>query len=190
MCGSRKGFVVRPRTHQVAGFRDPGVTLHAMGRGRPPSWSTVAAVAMMSVITGVFTTYAVAALRRPPGDATPSRDAVFLGLSGQQESNATTIAAILMLVVSVVTLAECIGVAQRRQSARHAALMTFGLLSFVSLAAALPGLTARPPSPNAAYGVLAGLADAAVVVLLLLPATMQDVELVELQRERSRVRRA
>ncbi|CAN5917193.1 hypothetical protein BH23ACT10_BH23ACT10_23340 [soil metagenome] len=160
----------------------PCDTLRCMQRGRRPAWSTIAAAGLMAVLTAVFATYAILALRGLSADDRTSRDALLLGLSGREESNATVIIAIVMLVVCLLTLTQCVGIVRRRQGARHAALMTFGVLGFVSLAAALPGLFAQPPSPNARYGVLAGFADIAVVVLLLLPLTADDVELAERER--------
>lgn len=156
-----------------------------MGRGPRRAWSTIAAVGLMTALTATFTVYAIVALRGAAADDPASGGAALLGLSGREESAATVIVAIVILVVALVTLAQCVGVARRRQGARHAALMTFGVLGFVSLAASLAGLLAQPPSPNAPYGVAAGLANAAVVILLLLPMTADDVELAERQRDRA-----
>lgn len=143
----------------------------------------------MAVVTVVFATYAILAIIAANADEPASRDALLLGLTAQEQSTATVIVALVMLAVSLVTLMQCVGVARRRQGARHAALVTFGVLGFVALAAALPGLFAQPPSPNARYGVLTGFADIAVVVLLLLPMTADDVELAERRRDRDAVRR-
>jgi hypothetical protein len=155
-------------------------------RARPPrrpATSTVAAALTIGVLTVGFIAYAFISIVRV--DATDaSRDAVILGLSGREEGTATMIVSVVILALSLLTALQCLGVARRQQGARHAALVTFGVLSFVSLAAALTGLQAEPPAPNAGYGILVGVLDAVVVVLLLLPSTADDFELAERERDR------
>ncbi|HEX6255169.1 MAG TPA: hypothetical protein VFZ70_05100 [Euzebyales bacterium] len=154
---------------------------------RPPSASTVAATLTIGVVTVAFIVYAgIAIIGVDPTNA--SRDAVLLGLSGREEGSATLIVSVVILALSMLTALQCLGVARRRQGARHAALVTFGMLSFVSLAAGLTGLQAVPRAPNAWYGVLVGMLDAAVVVLLLLPSTADDFELAERDRDRRTTR--
>jgi hypothetical protein len=150
---------------------------------RGPSTSTVAAALAMGLVTVGFIVYAaIAIIGVDPTNA--SRDAVVLGLSGREEGTATLLVSIAILALSMLTAMQCLGVARRRQGARHAALVTFGVLSFVSLAAGLTGLQAVPPAPNAWYGVLVGVVDAVVVALLLLPPTADDFELAERERDR------
>jgi hypothetical protein len=150
---------------------------------RRPAGSTVAAAVAIGVITVGFTAYAAIAIFGVAA-ASASRDAVLLGLTGTEESTATRIVSIVILALALLTALQCLGVARRRQGARHAAMVTFGMLSFVSLAAGCTGLQAVPRAPNAWWGVLVGLLDAAVVVLLLLPATADDFELAERERAR------
>lgn len=60
--------------------------------------------------------------------------------------------AVLMLAVSAVTAAQAVGLALRRDGARHAALLTFGVLGLLALATAVPGVLADPPRPAARWG--------------------------------------
>jgi hypothetical protein len=59
----------------------------------------------------------------------------------------------------------------------------FGVLGFTALAAALGGLTATPPTPNAPYGLLCGVVNVAIVGLLLAPSTADDFERAEQERQ-------
>lgn len=161
-----------------------------MWGGRRPARSTLAAVGLMGAVSLVFLAYAVAVLAAARNvGVVASRDAVLLGLSGREEGIAITIVGGVILGVSLLTLAQTVGVLLRREGARHAALMTFGVLSFLALATSLPGQLATPPRAGAPFGILTGVADAAVVALLLLPATADDVEAAERARERVAVRR-
>jgi hypothetical protein len=156
-------------------------------RPRRPSASTVAAALAIGLVTVGFIVYAVIAIVGVDSTSA-SRDALLLGLSSREEGMATMIVSIVILALSLLTAMQCLGVARRKQGARHAALVTFGVLSFVSLAAGLPGLQAVPRAPNAWYGVLVGVLDALVVVLLLLPSTADDFELAERERDRRAAR--
>jgi hypothetical protein len=144
----------------------------------------------MGVVSTVFAVYAVVVLvTAGDGGLVASRDAVVLGISGREEGMATTMVVGVILVVSALTLSLTVGVLRRREGARHAALMTFGILGFLALAASLPGLTAVPQRSGAPFGVLVGLTDLGVVALLLLPATADDVEDAERERDRAAMRR-
>lgn len=144
----------------------------------------------MGIVSAVYVAYAVLVLR-DSGDGGPvaSRNAVLLGISGREEGVARIIVAIVILVVSALTVSLAVGVLRRRQGARHAALVTFGVLGLVALAASLPGLSADPPRPGAPFGLVTAIVDVAVVVLLLLPMTADDVDDAERDRERMALRR-
>lgn len=161
-----------------------------MWGGRRPAPTTLAAAALMGVVSIAFGAYGVAVMITA-GDGGPmaSRDAVLLGVSGREEGTATMMAVTVILVTSALTLSLTMGVLRRREGARHAALMVFGILGFLALAAALPGLSAMPPRSGAPFGVLVGLVDLGVVALLLLPATSDDVEDAERERDRAAARR-
>ena len=154
-----------------------------------PAWSTTAAAALMGTVSLVYAAYAVLALL-DARDAGPiaSRDAVLLGISGREAGVATPIIAIIILVVTALTSTLTVGVLRRGEGARHAALMTFGVLGALALAASLPGLQSVPPRAGAPFGVLTGIVDLVVVGLLLLRSTADDVEDAERFRERLRTR--
>lgn len=161
-----------------------------MGVTRRPTWSTLTAAGLMAAVSLIFAVYALSAISGiVPDRISASRDAILLGLDAQQANNATAMAAGLILAISVLTLSLSVGVALRRVGARHAAMLVFGVLGFISLAAAVPGLQSTPPRAGAGYGVLVGLVDIAAVGLLLMPTTADDFELVERERERQLARR-
>jgi hypothetical protein len=155
---------------------------HRHGR---PAWSTSTAAAAAAVVTVAFVVYAVAALAGlDPTQTSASRDATMLGLDGRSERMVTTVTAVLVLAVSAVTAAQAVGLLLRREGARHAAMLTFGVLGLLALATAVPGLLIDPPRPAAGWGVLTGVVDLGVVVLLMLPTTADDFELAERWRSR------
>ena len=161
-----------------------------MWGGRHPAPTTLAAAGLMGVVSIVFAAYGVAVLAiAADGGPAASRDAVLLGISGREEGVARTMVVGVILAVSALTLVLTVGVLRRREGARHAALMTFGLLGFLALAASLPGLMSSPQRAGAPFGVLTALVDLGVVALLLSPATADDVDDVERQRERAATRR-
>jgi hypothetical protein len=154
-------------------------------RHRRPAWPTLAAAIVVGVVTVGFVAYAVAALAGlDPTQVAASREATQLGLDGRGERMVTLVTVALVLAVSIVTAAQGVGLLLRRPGARHAALLTFAVLGLLALVTAVPGTLVDPPRPAARWGVLTGLADLAVVVLLLLPATADDFELVERNRSR------
>lgn len=158
-----------------------------MWGARPPARSTLAAAGLMGMTSLVFAAYALSVLASAgDGGVIGSRDAVLLGLSGREEGVATMMIVGVILGVSALTLGLAVGVLRRREGARHAALMTFGLLGFLALAASVPGVLSTPRRAGMPFGVLTGLVDLAVVALLLLPSTADDVEDAEHERERSR----
>ena len=138
------------------------------------------------VIVVVTTVYAAYALRRlttiDTTRAVATRGEVLLGLNAQMGNNATLISAVLILLISVIALSVAIGVVRRRPGARLAAIGLFVALAAVSLWVGLGGVIARPPAPNAWYGVLTGVVDGLIVALLVAPATTQDFSRAELER--------
>ena len=67
-----------------------------------------------------------------------------------------------------------IGLVFRRDWAREAGVVIYGLLGLMSIAVSLGGLSADPPAPSAWVGMLTGLANVAIVVLLMVPPTSRD----------------
>jgi hypothetical protein len=91
-------------------------------------------------------------------------------------------------VVSALCLIVLIGILRRQQGARHAAIMIFAVMAFGVLAISLSGLSADPPSRNAAYGVVCGLINAVIAGLLLAPSTAEDFSEAEHARNWMRMR--
>lgn len=94
----------------------------------------------------------------------------------------------LIIAVSVISVLLLVGILRRHQGARYAAIGVFGLLALVVFAESWSGLTADPPAPNALYGMLCAVVDALIVGLLLAPATADDFDRAEHEREWLRTR--
>lgn len=88
--------------------------------------------------------------------------------------NASALIGLVMGIVVILSIVIIIGLTFRGQWAREAAFVIYGFLAFVALAASLAGLAADPPAPSAWTGVLVGVADLAIVGLLMAPATSRD----------------
>jgi len=101
------------------------------------------------------------------------------GVSGSQgiggaASNASAIIGVVIGSVVILSLIIVIGLAFRRDWARETGVVIYGLLGLMSIAVSLGGLSADPPAPSAWVGMLTGLANVAIVVLLLVPPTSRD----------------
>lgn len=152
---------------------------------RRPTWPTLAAAVAVAAVTAGFIAYAVGAIADlDPTQVTASREATQLGLDAGDERTVTLVTVALVLAVSLLTAAEGVGLVLRRAGARDAALLTFAVLGLLALVMAVPGVLADPPRPAARWGVLTGLADLAIVVLLLLPAAAEDFDHDERSRSR------
>ena len=115
------------------------------------------------------------------------RDALIVsGSSGGSEETRTfaIFAAAVTLGLCALAVALAWGVLRRREGAQHAAIITFAILGLIALGASTQGLTADPPAENAKTGLLVGLIDAAIVVVLLLQSTRDDFEYMESVRLR------
>jgi hypothetical protein len=86
---------------------------------------------------------------------------------GGPASNASGMIGIVMGSVVVVSAITMIGLVFAREWAREAALVIYGVLGLVVLAASIGGLAADPPAPSAWTGVLVGVANLTIVGLLL-----------------------
>ena len=142
------------------------------------------AVLIASGLTAAFGYVAVDSLL---GAVDPSRlDSDFtrsaLGMGGVRDpqgiggaaSNASAIIGVAIGAVVILSLIIVIGLAFRRDWARETGAVIYGLLGLMSFAVSLGGLSADPPAPSAWVGMLTGLANVAVVVLLLVPPTSRD----------------
>lgn len=157
-----------------------------MGIRRRPAATTVAAATLITALTIGFMTFVLrgAGGRRDGVDL----DASLLGLNPQQAENAAALTTMLIVTVAVVSVLMLVGILRRRQGARFAAIAVFGFLALVVLGVSWSGLTADPPAPNALYGMLCGVVDALIAGLLLAPATADDFDRAEHEREWLRTR--
>ncbi|MEN8112741.1 MAG: hypothetical protein ABFS21_00010 [Actinomycetota bacterium] len=104
--------------------------------------------------------------------------------AGGVAANASAIIGVVIGAVVLVSAIIVIGLACRREWAREAGFVVYGLLGLLAIAVSLGGLTADPPAPSAWVGLLTGVANIAVVGLLFAPATSRSF------RHRSRKRAA
>ena len=101
----------------------------------------------------------------PPGTGTDA---------GGAAGNASGIIAAVIGTVVLVSAIIIVGLIFRREWAREAGLVIFGLLGLVATAVSLGGIGADPPAPSAWVGLLTGGANFAIVGLLWAPATARD----------------
>jgi hypothetical protein len=98
--------------------------------------------------------------------------------------------AVVLLIASVTALVLTVGVLLRRGWAREGAIGLFGIFALLALASGLRGITADPPAPNASWALLTGVADVAIVLLLLRRTTVRDFQVAALSRSRTGARQA
>lgn len=101
----------------------------------------------------------------PPGSTTDA---------GGAAGNASGIVGIVIGTVVLVSAIIIVGLIFRREWAREAGLVIYGLLGLVATAVSLGGIGADPPAPSAWVGLLNGVANFAIVGLLWAPATARD----------------
>jgi hypothetical protein len=147
--------------------------------------TTAAATLIAGTLTAIFGFIAGQSILSwiDPGRVDPafSRGAVILGGSTTNSSsaavqNVTAIIAIVFSAVVLVSVIVVIGLVRRKSAAREAAFVVYGVLGFISIATSLSGLASDPPATSAWFGLLTGVANLSVVVLLLLPATARDFD--------------
>lgn len=151
--------------------------------------TTLAGVLMLAVcIPFLMNGWDLYQLIAEPGSAERElRDALIVSGSGGGPRETRTFAlfaATVTLGLSVLAISMAWGVFRRREGAHHAAIITFAILGLIALGASLQGLTASPPAENAKTGLLVGLLDVAIVVVLLLESTRDDFEYMESVRLR------
>jgi hypothetical protein len=103
-----------------------------------------------------------------------SRTDVSNSVRGGAASNTSGIIGLVMSAVVLLSAIIIVGLVFLRAWAREAAIVVYGILGLVVLAASLGGLAADPPAPSAWTGVLVGLANLSVVGLLLAPASARS----------------
>lgn len=101
--------------------------------------------------------------------------------------NASAIIAFLFGAVAVVSVIIIIGLILRQSWAREAGMVVYGFLGIASLAPSLNGVMADPPAPSAWLGVLTGLANLAIVGLLLLRTTARNFDPIARRRRHTQI---
>lgn len=153
--------------------------------------TTLAAAVLILLVTAPFLVNAVTLARATSDEADlrlQVREALILNNVNPGEREATNYArylSIIMGVVSLVTIAIAVGIFRRREGAQHAGIVVFSVLALVSIGASVAGLNADPPAPRAGLGLMTGLGNAAITVLLLMRSTMDDIEGAESLRTRA-----
>jgi uncharacterized protein YhhL (DUF1145 family) len=159
---------------------------------RKPAATTIAAVVLILVVTAPFLYNAVSLARSTADEEAlrlEVREALILNNvnpGAREAANYARYLSIIMIAVCLVTIAIAVGLLRRREGAHHAGIVVFGLLAVISIAASLAGLNADPPAPRAGLGLLTGIANAAIVLLLLRRQTMDDIEGAESLRAKAR----
>jgi hypothetical protein len=140
--------------------------------------TTVLAILMVLILTTVFGLMAIDSLLGAiyPERLSPSFG-IFFGSApragastaarGGPASNASGMIGIAMGSVVVVSSIVVVGLLFARAWAREAALVIYGMLGLVVLAASFGGLAGDPPAPSAWTGVLVGITNLVIVGLLL-----------------------
>jgi hypothetical protein len=135
--------------------------------------TTAGAILIALALTTVFAFIAVyswlAAIYPDRMDPSFARNAGSAGSASA--SNASGMIAIAMGAVVLVSAIIVIGLIFRRAWAREAAFVIYGFLSLLVLAASVGGLMADPPARSPWTGILVGISNLAIVLLLMAPAT-------------------
>lgn len=142
------------------------------GRG-----TTVGAVLILLALTSVFGFIAIDSLLGAiyPERLSPSFAGMLGSISetdpgsarGGPATNASGMIGVVMGSVVIVSVIILVGLILIQAWAREAALVIYGVLGLVVLAASLGGLAGDPPAPSAWTGMLVGIANLMIVGLLL-----------------------
>lgn len=122
-------------------------------------------------------------------DTRSAREIATLGYSPHETSNLIAIAFFVTAMIALYALVLTIGLYRRQQWARYGAMLTYVFFAMVMLPMAIGGMTADPPAANAWMGVVLGLADLVVPILLLTEAVSDDFGDMEWYRDREENRR-
>lgn len=117
-------------------------------------------------------------------DAHSARELATLGYSSQETSNLIAIAFFALVFLAVYAVLLSVGLFLRHQWARHGAILTYIFFAVVMLPLAVAGFTADPPAANAWLGILLGLADLSIPVVLLSNPVSDDFGDMEWYRDR------
>lgn len=150
--------------------------------------TTAGAIVISAALTAP---YALQGIRTLLGDRdfeTMREGLVLFGApaGGESAENASLITGVLVGVAALVALIVILGLVLRREWAREAGIVVFGIFGLVGTLVSVGGMTADPPAPRAGWGLVSGLASLVVVGLLLAPATGLVVGLHEHEVQRKR----
>ena len=161
-----------------------------IGSGRRPAWSTTTAAGLLGLLAAGFAFVGLGMLDAEIGTGTEaSRRLVLMELGNEGGRTLLAFSGIVVLVTCAVVAAIVVGLLGRRAWAREAGMLVAVLFALLSLGVGASGLAADPPARAAWAGISVGLAHVAVVALLLLPATADDLDRAELRRRLGRPRR-
>jgi hypothetical protein len=146
-------------------------------------------LAVTAVFAGVGVDRALSALDPDRIDRSTILAGIAFNLTPEATRNLTAIAAVLILLLCVVSASEGIGVVLRRDSVRHAAIGTFAIFAAVILPLAIVGVLSGAPTASTWVALGAGIVDVIIVYLLALPGTKREFELAERSRDRRRAER-
>jgi hypothetical protein len=163
-------------------------------RRRPAPTTVTAGVVALGVALSV-TGFGLSALRTaldPVLDDATLSVLVESGAPGEARTLGIVgwISAVVTLGVAVLEVALGLGVLARRPWAREGGLVIFGLLGLLLTVVSLQGLSSTPRGENAPVGLALGLAHLAVVVLLALRRTGDDITDADATRRRTAFARA
>lgn len=174
---------MRTRSPRGSAAQEPG------GRPPPPrAQSTLLVVLTMAGLGAFFLFEGVRTMRlatRVSVADEPTRRAL-IHLRVPLDAGPTVLLTIggFVALLSVLFLVAALGVFRRRSWGREAGGLLAGAFALVATPLAIGGLTAQPPAPEAAQGLLIGLANLGVVVLLLSRSTASDFAAIEHWRAR------
>ena len=115
-------------------------------------------------------------LRGDAAEAGAHEGGALIGVPLDSYGNVLAFGALVMLGLSAWSLLLGAAILLRRPWARDAGFATFGLFA-LALPIGLVGMFGEPPAPDAWQGVLIGVANIAIVVLLARETTGTDFEL-------------
>lgn len=161
-------------------------------RSRPAATTLAAAGALLG-LSGHFG-YSAArsltlAVRGAQLDLATRRELSLLGLDLGEGAAVLAITGGVVALLTLVVMIAALGVAGRRGWGREAAGFLAFVFAFVAVPISIGGLRSEPPAPGAWEGLVVGLANIAVVALLLAPRTAADVAAAERRRALRRHRR-
>ena len=148
-----------------------------------PTWSTLAAAAVLGGLAAVFAVVAAGMLRaRLRAGTEASERLVLMGLDLDAGASLLAFGGVVVLAACAVVAVLVLGLLLRRPWAREAGMLVTVAFAMLGLGIGAAGLAADRPARAAWAGIAVGLANVAVLVLLLLPATADDVDRAELRR--------